>query len=96
MESSFAESSFESYHDERRNLRRDVSRSQAYSVNHYAETLRHSGIVLENRLQEAFFKVGAFAFAFAFIVYWTYLEPDLGWLDTLYFTMATFTTVGCK
>jgi voltage-gated potassium channel len=50
--------------------------------------------LLEQRILESLFTVGAVAFGFAFLAYKFVLEPQLGWLDCLYFSMATFTTVG--
>jgi hypothetical protein len=37
---------------------------------------------------------GTVFFVIAYVCYFYSLEPELGWLDCLYFTMATFTTIG--
>ena len=65
-----------------------------YNQKTYSESLGKSRVQLEERLQDAFFKVGAVTFVVSFFAIWLFLEPQLSFLDALYFTMATFTTIG--
>lgn len=50
-------------------------------------------IRLEQRVMESLFYLGFGSFIFSFLVYWIVLERHLNWLDSLYFTMATYTTI---
>ena len=95
---SFAES--EHQHERRRSIRRRASidsnykEATTYNQKTYSESLGKSRVQLEERLQDAFFKVGAVTFIVSFFAIWLFLEPQLSFLDALYFTMATFTTIG--
>ena len=56
-----------------------------------SKSLEGNRVLLEARLLESFFTLGSAAFLVALLAY-SALEPTLGLLDALYFTMATFTT----
>lgn len=60
----------------------------------FVETMETFRVILEQRILDSLLKLGGIAFFVTFMVYWWALEPDLNWLEALYFTMATFTTIG--
>lgn len=60
----------------------------------FTETMETFRVILEQRILDSLLKLGGFAFFITFMVYYYYLEPDLNWLEALYFTMSTFTTIG--
>ncbi len=57
------------------------------------QRLESERVLLEQRVLESLFLLGSAAFALAFFSYWLVLEKHLSWLDALYFTMGTFTTI---
>ena len=74
----------------------DQKANATYNRKSYTASLSKSRVILEERLQAAFFQVGAYFFVISLFTCWLCLEPQLSFLDSLYFTMATFTTIGCK
>ncbi len=57
------------------------------------ESSAESWVLLEQRVMESLFYLGMISFMFSFLMYWLVLERHLTWLDALYFTMATYTTI---